>query len=271
VNFDGACTGFGHFRSEKSYLENCSATRFQSFFNGNLKTQGHTCIGFVPFFSTDLSFINCSATNINGCCDDAHGISIFLCLGNILVKGCKIDNVKDGIGNNTGAKATGIEVYGSGVVVSDCIVSNITAINPQDKQCTGFSCALADNVKFINCKAINVQVVDENGKQNSCLGYGTGFGWAPDIRPEFVFPAVNILYEKCCAKKCQVGFDSWYHIDSKWNNICCCDCGIAVLNLNNSQRTLSCNPCSECNPPITKTLDNVAKNNKFMNVKAKYC
>ena len=192
-------------------------------------------------------------------------------MDNILVKDCCVNNVKDGIGQNTGAKSTGIEVYGSGVVVEDCCVSNISAINPQDKQCTGFSCALADGVKFMNCKAVNVNVYDENGNQNSCIGYGTGFGWAPDIRPEFVFPSINILYEKCCAKNCQVGFDSWYHIDSTWKNIGTCCCGISVLNLNKSQRTLSCNPCSECNPPVVETLTNVAKGNKFMNVKAKYC
>lgn len=271
VNLDGACTGFGHFGSNGSLIENCTVNNLQSFFNGNIKTQGHTCIGFVPFFSTNLSFINCKATNITGCCDDAHGLSVFLCINNIIIKGCIIDNIKDGVGTNTGAKATGIEVYATGVIVSDCIVSNISAINPQDKQCTGYSCAVADNVKFINCKAINVQVVDEYGKQNSCIGYGTGFGWAPDVRPEFIFPSVNILYEKCSAKNCQVGFDSWYHIDSTWKNICTCNCGISILNLNNSQRTLSCNPCSECNPPITRTIDNIAKNNKFINIKAKYC
>jgi hypothetical protein len=34
----------------------------------------------------------------------------------------------------TGAKATGIEIYASGVKVIKCTVKNITAINPQDKQ-----------------------------------------------------------------------------------------------------------------------------------------
>jgi len=271
INLDGACTGFGHLACDSSIVKNCVVNNFQSFFNGNVKTQGHTCIGYVPIFSTNLIFENCKASNIVGCCDDAHGISIFLCLENIKVKSCIVNNVKDGVGTNTGAKATGIEVYASGVIVSDCIVNNISAINPQDKQCTGFSCAFAEDVKFLNCKASNVQVYDENGNQNSCIGYGTGFGWAPDPRPEFIFPSKNILYENCCANNCQVGFDSWYHIDSVWKKICACCCGISVLNLNNSQRTISCNACSECNPPIVITLTNVAKGNKFINVKATYC
>ena len=125
------------------------------------------------------------------------------------------------------------------------------------------------------CKNIDTTLCyafyDENGNQNSCIGYGTGFGWAPDPRPEFIFPSKNILYENCCANNCQVGFDSWYHIDSVWKKICACCCGISVLNLNNSQRTISCNACSECNPPIVITLTNVAKGNKFINVKATYC
>lgn len=271
INFDGACTGIGHLACDGSIVQNCLVTNFQSFFSGNIKTQGHTCIGYVPFFSTNLSFLNCKATNIIGCCYDAHGFSIFLCIGNIQVRGCCVNEVQDGIGTNVGAKATGIEVYASGVIVSGCCVSNISAINPQDKQCSGFSCAFADNVKFISCKATNINVYDENGKQNSCLGYGTGFGWAPDVRPEFIFPSVNITYENCIAKKCQVGFDTWYHINSSWKNICSCCCGISVLNLLNSQRTLSCTPCSECNPPIIATLTNVANNNKFAGVKSKYC
>ena len=275
VNLDGALVGYSQYLCYDSIIENSNACNLQTFFGNNTKTQGHTCIGFVPFFSENLKFLNCSAKNIIGTCDDAHGFSMFVCVGPILISKCTVNNVRDGVGKNTGAKATGIEIYAENVIVKDCIVSNIMAINPQDKQCTGFSVSgsvgqEAKDVKFINCKAINVNVYNKNKKQNSCIGYGTGFGSPPDPRPTFQYPCSNITYEKCCAKKCQVGFDSWWQKNSLWKNNISCDCGISILNLNNSQRTVSCNLCSECNPPIIVTLDNVAKNNKFINNNAFY-
>ena len=270
INLDGACTGIGHLLCEGSIIKNCITNNFQSFFNGNIKTQGHTCIGYIPVFSINLEFENCSASNIFGCCDDAHGFSLFLCFGNLNVKNCSVENVQDGVGTEIGAKATGIEIYATDVCVSNCKVNNIIAINPQDKQATGFSCALETNVKIIDCKASNVLVIDEFGNKNSSLGYGTGFGWAPDPRPEFAIPATNVLYENCEANFCDVGFDTWYHINSTWKNIYSNNCGIALFNWNDSQRTLSCSPCSECNPPITVTLTNVALGNKFENVHVKY-
>lgn len=279
INRDGACTGIGHLFSDGAVVKSCTLNGLKSEFIDNLNTEGHTAIGIVPVASINLLIKNCTITNITGCCDDAHGMSLFECL-NVVVKKCQVENVLDGAGAaQTGAKATGIEVYASGVQVIKCSVKNIVAINPQDKQATGFSCAQCEGVKFIKCRAENVNVFDEKGEQSSCLGYGTGFGWAPDPRIEFIVPAVDIHYKHCTAKRCQVGFDSWFHINSLWEDIHSICNGISVLDLNHSQRTLSCNPCSECGclqtgcypTPTTITIENVAKNNKFKNVKAKYC
>lgn len=279
LNRDGACTGIGHLLCDYAEVKSCTLNNLESQFIDNLNTEGHTTIGLVPVFSTNLKIKDCAISNITGCCDDAHGMSIFECL-NAVVKNCTVENVLDGTGNAlTGAKATGIEVYASGVVVSKCKVRNITAINPQDKQATGFSCAQCIGVKFIECEATNVNVYDEFGFQSADLGYGTGFGWAPDPRPEFVAPAVNIEYKHCKAEKCQVGFDSFFHIDSVWKNIYAKSCGIAVLDENHSVRVISCNPCSECGCtqtgcyPVPKVtiLVNVAENNTFKDVRAKYC
>lgn len=279
INRDGACTGIGHLLCDTAEVKSCTLDNIQSEFINNLNTEGHTAIGIIPVGTTNLQIENCTISNITGCCDDAHGMSLFECL-NAVVMQCKVENVLDGAGAaQTGAKATGIEVYASGVTVYKCSVKNITAINPQDKQATGFSCAQCVGVKFIECQAENVNVFDENGEQNSSLGYGTGFGWAPDPRPEFIVPAVDILYKECTAKRCQVGFDSWFHIASVWKDIYSNCNGISVLDLNNSQRTISCNACSECGclqtgcypTPLTVTIDNVATSNIFLNVRAKYC
>lgn len=278
INRDGACTGIGHLLCDLAEVKSCKIDNLQSEFIDNLNTEGHTAIGLIPVGSTNLKISHCTISNITGCCDDAHGISLFECV-DAVVKRCKIKNVVDGVGAaQTGAKATGVEVYASGVKIIKCTAKNIMAINPQDKQATGFSCAQSTGVKFIRCHAENVSVIDQFGAQNPSLGYGTGFGWAPDPRPEFIVPAVNVLYEHCTAKKCQVGFDSWFHIDSVWKDVYSDGNGIPVLNQNNSQRTLSCDACSECGclqtgcypTPRTVTIDNVAANNTFKNVKVKF-
>jgi hypothetical protein len=172
--------------------------------------------------------------------------------------------VTDGVTpSNSGAKATGLEVYGAGVLINDCSVENIKAINPQDKQSTGFS-AWGAAIKFSNCKATGVIVCDENGNQNSGLGYGAGFGWAPDPRIPFRnLGAYKVEYVDCSASDCQVGFDTWFHIDSTWTDISCTNCGITVLVEPGASRTLSCDPCSECNPPITAVITNIASGNSY--------
>lgn len=278
LNKDGACTGIGHLLCDGAEVKSCELDGITTQFIDNLNTEGHTAIGLIPFITTNLLLKDCKISNVTGCCDDAHGISVFECT-NAVVKNCKVFSVLDGAGPAlTGAKATGIEVYGSDVKVIKCSVNYISAINPQDKQATGFSCAQGSNNKFIKCHAKNVKVYNEFGIEDTSKGYGTGFGWAPD--PRIVEPAVNIRYKDCSAKYCQVGFDSWFHINSIWKNIYSKCNGIDILNLDDSaQRTLSCDACSECGctfpgcypNPFVITITNVAQNNTFKNVDKKKC
>lgn len=279
LNRDGVCAGVSHLLCEDILVKSCKIDNIQTEFINNINTSGHTAIGILPFLSSNIEIAKCDISNITGCCDDAHGLSLFVC-SNAIVKKCNVRNVLDGAGPaQTGAKATGIEVYASDVTVSDCFVKDIVAINPQDLQAAGYSVALANNVKFINCEARKVKVVDAQGNQNPTLGFGVGFGWAPDPRHEFLFPARNILYLDCIAAHCQVGFDTWDHIDSVWAYIVSKCNDIPILVQENGQRTISCNECSECGcqgpgcfpTPYVVTIDNQAKNNIFERVKIIKC
>ena len=150
LNKDGACTGIGHLLCVDALVHSCHLDTIRSKFIDNLNTEGHTAIGIIPVFSTGITIQNCSVSNVTGCCDDAHGMSVFLC-ENAIVKKCQVSNVLDGAGAaKKGAKATGIEIYANNVIVSDCFVKNIFAINPEDKQATGFSCALSNGVSLFN-------------------------------------------------------------------------------------------------------------------------
>lgn len=275
LNRDGACSGIGHIFCDDILVESCRLDNIKTTFIENLNTQGHTAIGIIPTLSADMIITKCLVSNVKGCCDDAHGMSIFLC-ENATVTDCKVSCVLDGAGKaKQGAKATGIEIYANNVIVSDCFVQDIFAINPEDKQSTGFSCGASNGVRFLRCTAKNVQVFNEKGKQHASLGFGTGFGWAPDPRPSLLLPAVNVLYQECTAKHCQVGFDSWFHINSIWDKITSINNDIPILNQgDDATRTLSCGPCSECGctfvtcfpTPYVVTVNNVAKNNIFIDV-----
>jgi hypothetical protein len=107
LNKDGACTGIGHFFCDQVEVANCKVKKLKSEFINNLNTEGHTAIGIVPVGTTNLLIQNCKISHITGCCDDAHGLSVFECL-NAVVKNCHVENVLDGAGSaETGAKATG--------------------------------------------------------------------------------------------------------------------------------------------------------------------
>lgn len=277
LNRDGVCSGIAHTSCDNILIKSCKIDQITTEFINNLNTSGHTAIGIFPFKSTNIKIAKCDISNVTGCCDDAHGLSLFIC-ANATVKNCNVKNVLDGAGPaQTGAKATGIEVYASAATIMNCFVKNITAINPQDLQAAGYSVAAADGVRFINCQAEKVKVVDANGKENPALGYGVGFGWAPD--PRIVLAAVNVLYLNCLAAKCQVGFDSWNHINSTWAYIVSKCNDIPILNQKDGKRTISCDPCSECGclvtgclpNPFVITIDNQAKNNIFKHVKELGC
>jgi hypothetical protein len=130
-------------------------------------------------------------------------------------------------------------------------------------QSTGFSAWGAD-ITFTGCTASNVVVCDQFGNWNPDLGYGTGFGWAPDPRPPFCqVGATNVEYSGCGASNSNVGFDTWFHIDSTRTDPSYTNCGIDILVQPGGTRTLTGNLCSECNPPITTPLTNIAEGNTY--------
>lgn len=272
INNDGAIQGFSIILCSGITTKNCSSDKLQSFFNGNILTSGHTVLGFCPIFCINSTYFNCKAENQIGCCDDCHGISIFLDI-NITIQNFTVKNIIDGVSkSNSGAKSTGIEVYGINCSVCDSYVENIKAIRPQDRQAAGFSCSGSGNT-FINCTAKKVKVVDENNKTNKKIGLGVGFGWAPDPRIYFRnLYAITTTYTNCKATDCQVGFDTFNHINSVWNNIDAYKSKKCILIKPNSARFLSCNPCSECNPPTNCIVVNAFSNNTFDNIKCeKHC
>lgn len=261
VNHDGSVQGYSYIKATGITTTGCAAENFQSHFHSNILTLGHTVLGFVPIFCRHLVYEDCTATGMTGSCDDCHGMSVFLNI-DVTVSGFTAQGVTAGVTpTQTCAKTTGLEVYGANVTISNCAVADITAITPQDKQATGFS-AWGVDIKFEHCTAANVTVVDGKGNQNPMLGFGTGYGWAPDPRPVFRDNgAWRVKYSDCSATNCQVGFDTWFHVDSTWTGINCTGCGIDILLQPGGTRTLSGNPGSECNPPITVTLTNIASGN----------
>lgn len=245
VNHDGSVQGFSYELSSNVATANCHSSNLHSFNKGIVSTMGHTAIGFCPVFGNGLTYDNCSATNITGCCDDAHGMSVFLDSA-VTINNFTAKHIIDGVSPyNTGAKATGLEVYGYDVAVTNSTVDSIIAIVPQDLQSTGFS-AWGNHISFSNCTAKNVQVLNAQLAPDTTKGFGTGFGWAPDPRTEFdTATANNVLYANCKAENCQLGFDTWYLINPIWTKDTAQHCLIPVLVAPNAQRTLSMNKCSE--------------------------
>lgn len=260
-NYAGAVEAFFYLESTHITTEHCSAHTLQSHFGGNIRTGGHTVLGFLPTLCYNLEFAHCTAENITGSCDDCHGMSVFLNI-DVKVTDFYANNVTDGVTQfNTGAKATGLEVYGVNVQLKDCTVENIKAINPQDKLSTGFS-VWGVNIELSNCTAKNISVSNNLDNKELLMGTGTGFGWAPDPRL-YHTGAINVIYKDCCAVNCQVGFDTWNHIKSEWINPSSQNCAIHILVEPGGKRTLYGDPCTECNPPVAITLHNQADNNVF--------
>jgi hypothetical protein len=200
--------------------------------------------------ASDILVEKCKISDIAGSCDDAHGMSLFV-VSKATVREVTVENVTDGR-SGRGAKATGIEVYGlvnnlpSDILVEKCQVRNISAISPGDLQATGYSVA-GKGVTFSNCEAINVTVRGANPVDPTFPGYGIGFGWAPDIRPEYTYPALEARIENCTASDCQVGFDTFYFQDSTWSKIKSVKNDIAIKEEStDTVRVLYCDKCSEC-------------------------
>lgn len=265
-NYDGSVQGFSYIDSDSIKTSYCHSSSFQSYYQGLTSTMGHTVLGFIPSMCHYLNYESCSAVNMIGCCDDCHGMSIFLDSA-VTINNFTAKNIVDGpYPYNTGAKATGLEVYGYNITVTNSTVDSIIATVPQDLQSTGFS-AWGNSITFNNCTAKNVVVKAPNGMPDTKYGYGTGFGWAPDPRTEFdTVTANNVTYSNCMAVNCQLGFDTWYYTNSTWNNNRVQNCTIPMLiEPPTTQRVLYMNKCSESptGKPISVTLTNKSKNNKI--------
>lgn len=245
TNNDGVACGFPYVLSDGIITEHCTARSLTTYSANNVKSDfGHTCIGYMVTDCTALIYNHCSSHHMHGCCDDCHGMSMWPG-NNVQITNFHAHDVHDGLGpQKTGAKATGIEVYGTNVTVKDCEVKNITAIVPQFAQAAGFS-ALGNNITFENCKAHGVKVLDADSIPSTFSGYGTGFGWAPD--PRINNPAaVQISYFHCVADDCQLGFDTWDHQQSRWEHVSALKTPIIqLIQPTSTERVLSQNFCSE--------------------------
>ena len=165
---------------------------------------------------------NCLVEHVTGSIDDAHGISFFG-VTNVVASNVVIRHVLDG--TNTlglgGSKATGIEVFGNPMVpdsnirLIDCRAENVRSISPGDLAANGFSAA-GGGITFINCTASNVTV--SNAIPGRPPAYGYGFGWAPDIRLNYQYPAWNVVHSNSTAIACDYGFDTFNHRNSSWVN-----------------------------------------------------
>jgi len=236
VNYAGAVLGISNILSCSINTTACVADKLQSHFGGNIRTGGHTVLGFFPLFCVELLYQDCIATNITGSCDDCHGMSIFFD-AEVEVKNYRANNVTDGVTQfHSGAKATGLEVYGADIKISDSTVKNIVAINPQDRLSTGFS-SWGENIVLENCVAESVFVENDINNEQIIMGLGTGFGWAPDPRL-YHTAATNVTYKDCSANKCQVAFDTWNHINGKWINPSYSNCAINILVEPGASRTI---------------------------------
>lgn len=210
--------------------------------------------------ASDILVEKCKISDIKGSCDDAHGMSLFV-VSDATVRNVIVQNVSDGRGGR-GAKATGIEVYGlvnnqdSNILIEGCKVKNISATSPGDLQAAGFSVA-GKGITFSKCKADNVRVNGVNPVDPTSPGYGIGFGWAPDIRPEYTYTALEVKIENCTAANSQVGFDTFYFQNSTWTNIKSIKNDVDVKEESTDViRTLYCDQCSECPDAPQASPDN---------------
>ncbi len=181
---------------------------------------GYATIGYCG----NIRVEDCDIGNITGGIDDAHGISLFTVTDAVL-KHVHVNGVTDGVNSLGigGSKATGFENYGDpsaadcNITLEDCSAKNITAIGPADLAANGFSAA-GNGISFIRCTASNVKVTGINRLDPPASpGTGTGFGWAPDVRIQNIYPANNAFIQGCTASGCQVGFDTFNFQNSRWN------------------------------------------------------
>lgn len=254
-NDAGGCVGFGASACDELHYRRCVAEQLST---GNLLppgSMGHTCIGFLPFLCTQTRVVHCAARHVAGSCDDAHGISVFVCPARVLVADCVFEDVSTGFGvTGTGAKSTGAEVMvSSDVHVARCTARRIAARRPQDGQCAGFSTGMTAGVSFTDCAASDVRCVGMGTGSKNGPG-GVGFGWAPDPRAMFIGPSEHTAYTRCTAEACDVGFDLFNHVAPQLKS--CSARHVRVKEVSGppfEERVLTCDVCSEC-PKKTSTV-----------------
>jgi len=170
-----------------------------------------------------IRVVDCVISNVVGGIDDAHGMSLFV-VTNAIIQNVRVSHVRDGANTLrlSASKATGIESYGnpmvadSRILLNNCHVENIVADSPGDLAASGFSAA-GGGITFAGCTASNVRVIGTNAlTPGASPGRGYGFGWAPDIRIVFQYPAWNVTNRNCTAANCDVGFDTFNYQNSVW-------------------------------------------------------
>ena len=227
-------------------------------------SSGNTCLGVFLYLSAVLSVDAVRVKNVHGSCDDSHGISVFVCPQHVVISNCDVSNITTGFRSKdkTGAKATGIEVMVSADVhVHNCDVDNVSASMPQDLQVAGFSSGFTWRVNFEGCNALRCSVVTATGPGSSETYAGIGFGWAPDPRPMFVKPSVDTSFSHCTARRCDIGFDMFMHQNARINACTATKCKTVFKDDPDEIRTLSCNKCSECDPPAVYAVHNRSNDN----------
>jgi hypothetical protein len=255
VNNTGGCSGVSALTTIRAHLHKNSVSGIRAGTTLPLVSPGHTTLGVFLFLSSYVSVTSCTVSDVHGSCDDSHGISVFICSSNIVIRNNHVVNVTSGFTPGmTGAKATGVEVIMAyGTVVENVTVHNVSVANPQDLQCAGFSSSAALDVSFTNCTANNVRCVG--------AGRGVGFGWAPDPRPAFIQATFNVAYNRCHVHNADIGFDMFMTVRGQVVACTTGNVGVQVSDVPGESRVLTCNPCSECSPAVSTTIVSTGRDN----------
>ena len=224
------------------------------------ESPGNTCLGVFLYLSTGVSLSNTTIKDVHGSCDDSHGISVFVCPKTISVTGCTVSSVSTGFRSDrgTGAKATGVEVMvAADVHVKNCVVTDVRASIPQDRQVAGFSSGFSWRVAFEGCTARNISIVlpKYTGRDVSQQYTAAGFGWAPDPRKMFIRPSMGTRFVNCFAENADVAFDDFMHHNATFVGCTYVNCvhGLGTPGADKT-RVMACDKCSECVPSVTRTV-----------------
>lgn len=189
-------SAFVIFDSSNFIIKDCFATA----------TGAQTTCGFLTSHSPQLLFENCIATDITGLCADAHGFAIYLECSNSELRGCIATGVTSAGVDGYGEKGDGFEIYTShNITLTDCIAQDITAINSGRHEAAGYSLgATCSNITYENCKAKNIQCIENDSYRGTSPGFSYGFGPAIDPRNGSnhgtVYPQYNTVWRNCISE-----------------------------------------------------------------------